>query len=389
MCGMARWFILMEMSLSVYIHFPYCKRKCAYCDFVSYADLRVSHREYIEGVISELTYFAGHLSELKPANTLYIGGGTPSLLEPGLVEKLIGKVQRDLGIETGAEITIEVNPGTVEPVRLRGYRAAGVNRISIGVQSMDPDSLKVLGRIHSVEENRAAFGAAREAGFETVGIDLIFGLPGQVIERWLCDLNAAISLKPDHVSAYILKAPENWKTPDEEIVSEMYIKTVELLESAGLLQYEVSNFACSGKESRHNSVYWSGGSYLGLGAAAHSYIANVRRSNETDIDKYMQRVLREGNAVAHCEQITEEMARDEAIMLGLRRRSGLDLAVVGENFGGKVRAELERAILEFERQGLGQLLEGKFMLNPKGMLLGDELAAILAGKAAAAARNSD
>jgi len=377
------------MSLSVYIHIPYCLRKCPYCDFVSYAEVRLSHEEYVEGVISELEKLRDIGDERGPAATLYIGGGTPSLLDPKLVEKLIMEVRKKPGLEDGAEVTIEVNPGTVDTMRLAGYRDAGVTRISIGVQSMDDESLKKLGRIHSAAENRSAFRAARLTGYQAVSIDLIFGLPGQTMGRWASDLADALSFKPDHVSAYMLKAPEGWEPPDEDTVSEMYLKTVEALESEGLFQYEVSNFARPGRESRHNFAYWTGGSYLGLGASAHSYIAGsapcgtvtgLRWSNETAIDKYLGRVRREGRAIAHCERITPEMARDEAIMLGLRLREGLDMVAMGKRFGETIREALEKAAGDFVRQGLGELSSGRFRLNPKGMLLCDELAAALASK---------
>ena len=246
------------MDLSVYIHIPYCLRKCPYCDFVSYDNLDLKHEEYIEGVTKELGHYAAVLDKPSPAKTVYLGGGTPSLLHAGLVEKILSEVRRHLGIKKGAEITIEANPGALDMKRLRGYREAGVNRISIGVQSTDLESLRVLGRIHTAHEGRRAYLDAHRAGFETVGIDLIFGLPGQTAANWAKDLREALSWKPDHVSAYILKAPKGWQTPDEETISQMYIDTVAAVEASGLKQYEISNFATPGKQSRHNSVYWNG-----------------------------------------------------------------------------------------------------------------------------------
>ncbi len=385
------------VPVAIYVHFPFCLRKCPYCDFVSYDDSDIDHGDYIESILGELAivdFWGGG----REAVSIYIGGGTPSLMTPKLVDTLIEGIHRRLPMSSDAEVTIEVNPATADAADMSAWRAGGVNRISLGVQSTDPATLETLGRLHTAEEGLAAYELARRAGFDVVSVDMIFGTPGQRREIWMADLGRVIDREPDHLSAYMLKAPSGWETPPDEEVADMYLSTVESLDAAGLMQYEVSNFARAGKECRHNIVYWKKGDYIGLGVAAHSHLkaanfinagtetthpagkmrkkdtASLRWWNVTDPEEYMDHIDNEGNAVEGAESIDVERDINESLLLGLRLREGIDAGVLDTPH----RRAVEIVGAQLAEVGLVSFDGTRVYLTPRGMLLADEIAAKIA-----------
>jgi oxygen-independent coproporphyrinogen III oxidase len=328
------------MRTGIYIHFPFCLKKCSYCDFNSAASSVAAREEYPGLLLKEMELRHGMLAAPVRSPTLYLGGGTPSLMTPQQVGSLIEAAARLFGLESDAEVTLEANPGTLTPERLAGYRAAGVNRISLGVQSFEDHLLERLGRVHSKEEALLAFDAARRAGFDNISIDLMHSLPEQTPLQWREALAQAIALSPEHISAYALSVEEgtpfarlhaagNLPLPDEEAAAEMFEATVEILEGSGYQHYEISNFARPGRSSRHNGAYWSRDSYLGFGAGAHSFwntdAIGERWSNTENAGEYRDAIAGGSIPQREFERLTLDQAVSESFFLGLRVLAGLDL----------------------------------------------------------------
>ncbi|UFS71823.1 radical SAM family heme chaperone HemW [Geomonas sp. RF6] len=335
------------MQASLYIHFPFCVRKCLYCDFNSVGGDAMAPRDYVSLLLKEMELRRSRLPAEVTAPTLYLGGGTPSLMAPDLVREIVDAARRLFGVEEDAEITMEGNPGTVSLETLRGYRSAGVNRLSLGVQSFDDRFLAVLGRVHSAREAADAIEAAREAGFRNLSIDLMHSLPGQSLEEWHDTLRRALSFAPEHISAYALIVEPGTPfegmdergelpLPDEEEGARMFESTGEILAAAGYLQYEISNFARPGYQSRHNTVYWRRGSYLGFGAGAHSFLnrggTGTRWSNARGIAEYGDAVASGRLPEEEMHELTVREAISEGFFLGLRRLDGVDLAELSAIF---------------------------------------------------------
>ncbi len=294
----------MDKSLSLYVHIPFCRSKCVYCDFNSYAGQEALIPAYVEALLREAEAWSG-LCAGATVETLFFGGGTPSLVPPAEMKRLMEGLRQRFAIAAEAEVSLEANPESVDFDHLRGLRDLGVNRLSLGVQSFDDEELRFLGRIHSAAEAEAAYGAARQAGFENVGLDLIFGLPQQQLESWQQSLEKAIRLEPEHLSLYALTVEENtplgravaanraWE-PDEDAQAEMYEESEERLEAAGYDHYETSNWAWPGHRCRHNLTYWETRPYLGLGAGAHSYLSGCRFANTPLPQDYIELVQASG-----------------------------------------------------------------------------------------------
>ncbi|GFO65927.1 radical SAM family heme chaperone HemW [Geomonas paludis] len=351
------------MQAGLYIHFPFCLKKCLYCDFNSTAWSGDELDGYVELLLREMELRRQALPEPVQAPTLYLGGGTPSLMAPELVGRLIDQAALRFGLEQDAEVTLEANPGTLTPERLAGYRAAGVNRLSLGIQSFEERLLKTLGRVHTVPQALAAFEQARRAGFDNISIDLMHSLPGQSLDDWRAALAQGIALAPEHVSAYALSVEEGTPfeqlyqhgelvLPGEEEAARMFEATAEMLTGAGYLHYEISNFGLPGRFSRHNQSYWSRASYLGFGSGAHSFWnpdgLGRRWNNAADLDGYRAAIdaglLPERDEVL----LSLEDAVAESFFLGLRVLTGLELAPLEERFGADALAgqlaEVERLL---------------------------------------------
>jgi oxygen-independent coproporphyrinogen III oxidase len=349
------------MRTGLYLHIPFCLRKCLYCDFNSAAVSGADLEHYVALLLKEMELREATLPEPATAPTLYFGGGTPSLLGPELVGRLIDAATLRFGLEPEAEVTLEGNPGTLTPERLAGYRAAGVNRISLGIQSFEDRLLQRLGRVHSAKEAVAAFEAARRAGFDNISIDLMHSLPEQSPAQWREALQRGSALEPEHISAYALSVEPGTPfaafdeagelpLPAEEDAAQMFEATTELLTDAGYRHYEISNYARPGRASRHNGAYWSRESYLGFGAGAHSLLSTDhlgrRWSNPCEIGGYAASVSEGILPERDVDELSLEDAVSECFFLGLRALDGLDLSRLQSIYGPE---PLERHLVEVER----------------------------------------
>lgn len=358
--------------LALYIHIPFCRSKCIYCDFSSWANREECRDEYLNALKQELAGWKDKLKDYE-ARTLFIGGGTPSILPGSAISGLLDEVRKTLPVCDDAEITMEANPGTTSPEQLRICRAAGVNRISFGAQSMDDALLKKLGRIHTSREICEAVAMAREAGFENVSLDLMYGLPGQTQEHWLDTLDKAAALKPDHISAYSLIVEEG--TPlyeraqrgemaipgDEETIS-MQRAAIERLECAGYHRYEISNYSRPGCECRHNIVYWDRGEYLGLGCAAHSLMNGERFENPRELDRYLAGVRAQERV-----KLDREDEMEETLMLSTRMTRGMNLDAYREQFGVDFEIRHAKQIAMLQKHGLIEIKNGYLRLTRSGL----------------------
>ncbi|MEE8638632.1 MAG: radical SAM family heme chaperone HemW [Candidatus Margulisiibacteriota bacterium] len=345
---------------SLYIHIPFCKRKCNYCDFVSYAGKEELIDEYVEGLIREFELLFSTFnfllapSEVEGLSTIYFGGGTPTLLEPGHFEKILETVPRP---PSHVEITIESNPGTADKAKLKELRKLRINRISIGVQSFNDKHLQTLGRIHNSKEIFRFYDDARAADFENINLDLIFALPDQTLKEWKNDLQTAISLEPEHLSAYNLQVEagtpfhsQKLDLPSEESELKMHEYAIETLTDKGYKHYEISSFAKPGFECKHNINYWKNGNYIGIGAGAHSHIDGKRWSNPNSIEEYLTSRNRE----------SQVPSRSETIFLGLRLLEGIST----DNF-----QDFEKELTELIESGLLIKENSHVKLTRKGLYL--------------------
>lgn len=380
----------------LYLHIPFCVRKCGYCDFYSEDGKIGELPSFLDALHGEITLHSdGPFSRAETVETVFFGGGTPSLLDPGCVEDLLERIRRTFRLSDSPEITLEANPGTVDHDRLRGYRDAGVNRISLGVQSFSDADLQVLGRLHTSAAGAEAVRAARQAGFGNVGLDLIFGIPGQTPADWEATVRTALSFAPEHLSAYALtvhpRTPLGRRIrsgeiaePGEEILTAMFRNTADLLIAAGYDHYEVSNFAMPGRQCRHNLGYWTFLPYLGLGPSAHSFTEGKRFWNVANLRDYTDRLNKNRLPVSGAERIGRDRQRLEAIALGLRCREGVLLDWIGKKdnlpqalshqaFG--LREVMIQRLIE---EGIALIENGSLKLTEKGFLLADAVAAELA-----------
>jgi oxygen-independent coproporphyrinogen-3 oxidase len=336
--------------ISIYIHVPFCTVKCAYCDFNSYANAEEQIPGWEAALLEELRRWATVVRG-RPVATVFLGGGTPSLLEVASVERIMDVIATDYALVSDAEITMEANPESTRLERLRGYRRAGVNRLSIGVQSLDPDELKFLDRLHDVDGARNAVGDARSAGFENISVDLIYGLPNQSLAAWQTSLQGAVGWEPDHISCYALTVEED--TPlasrvasgsvreiDPDTAADMTDWTEERLAAAGYGQYEISNYAQPGRECQHNLVYWRHREYVGLGPGAHGFVDGVRYSVDRSPGRYIDALKKPGGAhglpspaVVTVERVDDETAALDAAVMGLRLNAGIVAAEMAQTFG--------------------------------------------------------
>jgi len=374
----------------LYIHIPFCARKCPYCDFYSITDDSL-HAPYVEALLREIQL---HAPQALFFDTLYLGGGTPSILKGTAIERILDAVSSAYTFKAQTEITIEINPGTIDLRKLSTYRRAGVNRVNIGVQSFEPANLTFLGRIHSAAESVAAVTAARKAGFGNIGIDLIYGLPGQSRTAWQADLAQALELQPEHLACYMLtyesgtpldKARRQGRVIPlaEDQSARLFILTQQFLAAHGYVQYEISNFSRSNHRnldtyySRHNRKYWSMASYLGLGPAAHSYEPPERWWNLEQVPAYIAALKAGRLPMAGRERLTREQQIMEALYLGLRQTAGIDVAAFEKQFAVDFREHLGKPLTEMAREGVLTLTNGCCALTPKGMRLLDSVMARL------------
>jgi oxygen-independent coproporphyrinogen-3 oxidase len=366
--------------LGLYVHVPFCAAICNYCNFNrGLFDAGVKTR-YVAAVLEEIR----RAGDGTPADTIFFGGGTPSLLEPDEIAAILDACRQSFAVSQGAEITLEANPETVTPDRLGAFRQAGVTRLSFGVQSFRDEELQRLSRLHSAARAREAFGMARSAGFDNISLDLMMWLPQQSVADWLTSVDALIDLGPEHASLYLLEiypnaplrdamARSQWSVAPDDDAAEMYLEAMGRLDSAGYVQYEISNVARPGRESRHNLKYWMDGAWLGFGPGAHSTRAGARWRNVSATQEYISAVESGGQLAAERRLLSRQDALEEALFTRLRLAAGIDVELVKSQYDVDVWREFGEELKPFVEAGLLIYDGGALRLTRAGMLLAHEV----------------
>jgi oxygen-independent coproporphyrinogen-3 oxidase len=396
----------MKKNLELYVHTPFCMKKCGYCDFLSFPADERTQLAYVKALIREIDYYGPRMTEYE-VSTIFVGGGTPSWLSENTMQEIFDALYRNFSVKPDAEVTIECNPGTLTARKLLVYKGCGINRLSIGLQSVDNEELKILGRIHTYEQFLKSYEMARMSGYRNINIDLMSGLPRQTPEGFVKGLKKIISLKPEHLSVYSLiiekgtpfydtykfdvvkreAGMETEELPSEDDEYRMYKETQIRLAEAGYRQYEISNFAHPGKECVHNIGYWTRENYLGLGLGASSMVDNVRYTNLQKLYDYMEgtQTIKErkysdyedceepeglwiGNSLhERVDTITRKAQMEEFMFLGLRMNRGVARRDFEENFGVPIEAIYRDQIEKLKQEQLLAVREGRIMLTDRGM----------------------
>jgi oxygen-independent coproporphyrinogen III oxidase len=376
-----------EPRAGVYVHIPFCSSICNYCNFNRGLYDEALKTRYVAALRQEIARVGASGVEGTGADTIFFGGGTPSLLEPDEVASIIDAVRGSVGLDHDSEITLETNPETVDRGKLERFRAAGVNRLSFGVQSFHDAELQRLGRIHSADRARAAVREARAAGFDNVSLDLMMWLPGQSVEAWLGNVDALVAAAPDHASLYLLELYPNaplkeemarggWSLAPDEDAAEMYLRAMDRLDRAGLRQYEISNVAREGKASRHNLKYWTDGEWFAFGCGAHGTRGGVRTKNVAATEEYIRRVTNGEDPVTERRVLGTNDRLEEALFTGLRLSAGIDLDDVAARYGVDAWQRYGSALEPFVQEGW-VIREGpRVRLTRAGMLMANEVMAV-------------
>lgn len=366
----------MSGGMELYLHMPFCVRKCAYCDFLSFPSGAETQRMYAKRLMEDIDVMGKRYGEI-PVETIFIGGGTPSVPDSGLIVEIMEHVRHAFHVADGAEISMEANPGTVTREKLTDYRKAGINRLSFGLQSANDRELKLLGRIHTWAEFLESFTLARECGFANLNIDLMSALPGQTCESWKETLSRVTDLDPEHISAYSLIIEEGTPfgerygseegrklLPDEDSEREMYHETKRFLKDCGYERYEISNYAKPGRECRHNIGYWTGVPYLGLGLGASSYLDGCRFTVNPDMKQYLEE---KPGMFADIEKLTKKDMEEEFFYVGLRMTAGVSLSEFERRFGISAK-EVYPGLMETFVKEKAACFEGdRFVLTDYGL----------------------
>ena len=366
----------------LYIHIPFCRSRCSYCDFATGIYQGELADRYVRALVEEISTSrnAGAL-----VDTIYFGGGTPSLLTPTQLDQVLSALHRQFSIDSGAEVTLEMNPGTVSREQLRSFRESGVNRASFGAQTFDDAELAKLGRSHSSAETLQTFHELRATGFENVSFDLIAGLPGQTLDGWQRNIEQSLALQPEHLSFYLLEVHSGTPladhirrglqpVPDEDLAAVMYEWMIERAAAEGYEHYEISNLSKPGFISRHNTKYWTGAAYYGFGCSAHSFDGRSRRwSNQRDVLRYVENVEQGVSPVVEEQELTEADLRAEALFLGMRMMRGVDVREYNELFGVDLRAEHADELDRFREAGLVEFDGDLIRLTRNGALMSNEV----------------
>jgi oxygen-independent coproporphyrinogen-3 oxidase len=371
----------MNQEISLYIHIPFCRRKCNYCSFVSYQGRAADIPAYVNSLKQELAF----RSRGEQIRSVYFGGGTPSLLSHSQVDDILSTTRSLFAVTREAEITIEANPGTVDAKYLADIRASGINRLSLGMQSFDNKELALLGRIHTATEAREATCLARNAGYTNLNLDLLYGLPGQSLSEWRKTLDQATESVPEHLSLYALTLEQDaplfqtiehgvLPAPDADLNADMYELAEDMLGRCGYRHYEISNWAKPGYECRHNLVYWHNLPYIGVGVAAHSYIDGHRFANTSDLDIYLNSFSRNKPPTHELDEIIgPELQLSETVILGLRLSEGIGTDSIKNYFGIDLFKRYGSEIEELTDLGLVECIDRRIKLTPRGRLLGNEV----------------
>jgi oxygen-independent coproporphyrinogen-3 oxidase len=370
-------------EIALYVHIPFCDYKCTFCDFATYTGQAHRQRAYVDALLRELELRV-HAQPIVSFSTVFFGGGTPSVLAAGEVQRILEAADRAVGIRADAEITLESNPDTLTLDHCRALRAAGVNRISIGVQSLDQRVLDAVNRRHTAAQAMQALAVARAAGFAGVSADLMFGLPGQQAADWRETLATVLRAGPDHLSAYgLIVEPRTvlWHqvqrgaiaVPDEDEAADMYDHACSVLDANGYVHYEISNWARPAHQSRHNLTYWHHRPYLGLGVSAHSYLQGCRFANVRGLQGYLTRIAQGLLPTAHATPIDDNRARADAIMLGLRLTEGIYIPSFDARFGGNLLRDHAETIDRLTGYGLIEVADQNLRLTPRAYLVANQV----------------
>jgi oxygen-independent coproporphyrinogen III oxidase len=372
--------------LGLYVHIPFCSAICNYCNFnrgLYDADLK---RRYLGALLTEI----GNRTDGSPADTVFFGGGTPSLLEPSEVQSIIDACRASFDLAPASEITLEANPETVTRDRLRAFREAGINRLSFGVQSFRDEELQRLSRLHSAARACEAFEMARDAGFDNVSLDLMMWLPQQSVAEWLSSVDALVAIGPEHASLYLLEiypnaplkdamARSRWSLAPDDDAADMYLGAMSRLDDAGYTQYEISNVSKPGLESRHNLKYWSDGEWLGFGCGAHSTRRGVREKNVASTEDYVSAIVAGRSVATERRVLSDQQRLEEAVFTGLRLSRGLDLEAVRSRYGVDLWDRYGEDLSPFLEQRLLIYDGGSIRLTRDGMLLANEVMSVFIG----------
>lgn len=369
-------------AIGLYLHIPFCRSLCGYCAFAREPTSEPLVRRYIAALIREIQSAA---EPETPVDTIYLGGGTPSLVGPDVVARLLCTCREAFSVDPHAEITLEANPETVDGDSLAGFLRAGVNRLSLGVQSFQPHELMAIDRRHTVRQAVAATHAAREAGFESVNLDLMLGLPGQTQASWMASIDTLVDLEPEHASLYMLELHEGtplavaadsaagcW-LPDEDAVADMYLAALERLDEYGYVHYEISNVARPGRACRHNLKYWSGGEWVGFGCAAHSTRHDVRWENARAAADYVDRIEAGVTPAVLHRRLSRQERLEEAWFLGLRLAGGLSLSALERSFGMDMWGRYGSRLARYLEAGVVVREGDRVRLTRHGMLVANEI----------------
>lgn len=388
----------MLKPIGVYIHIPFCERKCTYCNFNTTDFFQDLAGRYIDAVSREIAYWGENLTqasgERAKVDTIYFGGGTPSIVDAAQLAKLIVSCRAAFDVAPDTEVTIEINPATLSETKVAEWLNAGINRASVGVQSFIDRELVGLSRTHTADDARRTIDTLREAGFENISLDLIAGLPEQDLAAWSFNLREALAIKPEHLSLYMLDLKEGTQLyaqlkrglrpqPDDDLGAEMYRMISEATQGAGYEHYEISNFArcveqnviapMSPFRSKHNLKYWTGASFYGIGCGAHSYDGRARWVNVLKTESYIERIAQTGNAIAERNELTETDRAAEALFMGLRLKEGVSLAAFRSEYGVDVIERFGAELPRLAGAGLIEMGGGRLTLTPAGRLLSNEV----------------
>lgn len=378
----------LDAPLGIYLHIPFCQHICPYCDFTTYAGQESAIPAYVDALVRSIE-LEGQVHAGRSVQTVFFGGGTPSLLNPEQVDRIISAIARSFRLLSGAEITLEANPNSADQVGFTGYRKAGVNRLSIGVQTTDRRGLRVLGRNHESRDAEAALSAARRAGFDNVSLDLIFGWPGQTREQWKRDLETVLSWEngPEHLSLYSLIIEPGTPMSDavargilhpaeDDLSADLYEDAIALLTERGWLHYEIANFSRTPElQSQHNRIYWRNGEYLGLGAGAHGRIGSQRTLNHLLPKTFIEAITRGEDGVSNREALTPEMERGETMMIGLRLlHEGIGFDDFARRHGQSLEDAFPEQLAMLIDVGLIERLPDRIRLTTRGMMIANDVA---------------
>ena len=368
----------------LYVHVPFCSSICNYCNFNRGLFDAALKRRFVDALLQEITGSGGFFESRFFPDTLYFGGGTPSLLEPAEIAAIVERCRGALALTADAEVTLEANPESVTTANLEQFREAGVNRVSFGVQSLRNEELKRLGRLHSAEQAASAVDMARAAGFDNISIDLMMWLPGQDVAHWLATVNDAVRINPDHLSLYILEVyphlplkqeidRHGWAQQPDDAAAEMYESGMAMLDEAGYQQYEISNVCRPGLESRHNLKYWTDGDWLGFGPGAHSTWRGARWRNIGSTEEYIYKRRSGESVVVDRRVLTNDERLGDALFTGLRLNRGVDISMLSARYGVDIWGRFGARLAPYVDAGILLREEGRLRLTRPGMLLGNEV----------------